>query len=299
MRTFEVLSVRWGHMNKVIFLLIVAFSAVTYADDSDSVKDLVAAVEKSNQRKTMAGMLTISMALEAYEADKKVYPVEAKGRASSLISKLEPTYMKKLPLYDAWGNALLYYCANPKGPYWLISLGKDARQQPDIYDRSGIPNAAADGATKDFEDDLILSNGEFLRADPELKTHFQKYKSTQSDPMQGSVTQEKSLLDQANEAFGYSQFAVAAKLYGDFLKEHPEEEKNVQPQIIKCYYNLGVFQMRGSNCLAAHDYFVKVLFLNEKDQAAKEARDVADKCQKLGADNIEVRKAVAFMVLRK
>jgi len=89
------------------------------------------------------------------------------------------------------------------------------------------------------------------------------------------------------------------KLYEKYLAKHPEDRARVQPLILKCYYNLGVLAIREWRCDIAGDYFRQVLFIDEADQVSKDALGVARRCQKSGASDIEVRKAVAMMEMRR
>ena len=110
---------------------------------------------------------------------------------------------------------------------------------------------------------------------------------------------EKKLLEEANTYFEYSEFAGAVKLYEKYLKTHPGERHNVQPLILKCYYNLGVIAIREWRCDIAGDYFRQVLFIDETDKLSKDALAIARRCQKSGTSDIEVRKAVALMQMRR
>lgn len=114
-----------------------------------------------------------------------------------------------------------------------------------------------------------------------------------------AIAAEQKLLEDANNYFGYSEFAGAVKLYEKYLHKHPESVNQIQPQIIKCYYNLGVIAIRTWRCDTAADYFRQVLFIDESDNLSKEALALARKCQQMGTADVEVRKAVAFMEMRK
>jgi tetratricopeptide (TPR) repeat protein len=110
---------------------------------------------------------------------------------------------------------------------------------------------------------------------------------------------EKKLLNDANTYFEYSEFAGAVKLYEKYVTLHPEEKQKIQPLILKCYYNLGVIAIREWRCDIAGDYFRQVLFIDETDQLSKDALAIARRCQKSGTSDIEVRKAVALMEMRR
>jgi tetratricopeptide (TPR) repeat protein len=110
---------------------------------------------------------------------------------------------------------------------------------------------------------------------------------------------EKKMMSDADTYFSYSDFASAVKLYEKYLEKHPEAKDQVMPQILKSYYNLGVLAIREWRCDIAGDYFRQVLFIDETDQLSKEALGVARKCQKSGSTDIEVRKSVALMEIRR
>lgn len=110
---------------------------------------------------------------------------------------------------------------------------------------------------------------------------------------------ERKLLEDANAYFGYSEFAGAVKLYEQYLQKHPESVEQIQPQIIKCYYNLGVIAIRQWRCDTAADYFRQVLFIDDTDRLSKDALSVSRRCQQVGTTDLEVRKSVAFMEMRK
>jgi tetratricopeptide (TPR) repeat protein len=110
---------------------------------------------------------------------------------------------------------------------------------------------------------------------------------------------EQKMLDDANNYFVLSEFAGAVAMYEKYLQKHPEARAQVTPQIIKSYYNLGVIAIREWRCDIAADYFRQVLFIDETDQFSKEALAIARRCQRSGTGDIEVRKAVALMEIRR
>jgi hypothetical protein len=60
-----------------------------------------------------------------------------------------------------------------------------------------------------------------------------------------------------------------------------------------------VFSIREWRCDTAADYFRQVLFIDENDQLSKDALAIARQCEKSGTSDIEVRKAVALMEIRR
>ena len=67
------------------------------------IPNLMTAMERSKQKRTMADIRTIATAIEAYETDHpdgKGSPIN--GPSAKLVSLLQPTYIKQLPLIDGW-----------------------------------------------------------------------------------------------------------------------------------------------------------------------------------------------------
>lgn len=139
---------------------------------------------------------------------------------------------------------------------------------------------------------------EALKYDPENKEAI-SLKMLASQALEDQVLLERKLLDDANVYFGYAEFAGAAKLYLKYIETHPNAKAQVMPQVVKCYYNMGVVALRQWKCDLAADYFNQVTFLGEDDPMSKEALAIARNCQKSGSSNFDVRKAVALLEIRK
>ncbi len=110
---------------------------------------------------------------------------------------------------------------------------------------------------------------------------------------------ERKILDDANTYFTYSDYVGAVKLYEKYIELHPDQKQELQPRVLMCYYNLGVLAIREWRCDRAGDYFRQVLFIDETDRLSQEALGIARRCQRSGASDIEVRKAVALMEVRR
>jgi tetratricopeptide (TPR) repeat protein len=139
---------------------------------------------------------------------------------------------------------------------------------------------------------------EALKLDPDNRDAT-GIKSEAARRIRDAMAAEKKLLTDANNYFEFSEFAGAVKLYEKYLEVHPEAVNEVQPQIIKCYYNLGVITLRQWKCDTAADYFRQVLFIDENDQMSKDALALARKCQQVGTSDVEMRKQVTFLEMRK
>jgi hypothetical protein len=110
----------------------------------------------SRQKRTMADMRSIATAWEARAGAINSYSVGAGPKqrvtAAELARALEPTYIRKLPRMDGWGTE--FQLVGQAETYIIRSLGSDRRS-----DR--IANLS--GPTTNFSDDLIYSNGSFVR----------------------------------------------------------------------------------------------------------------------------------------
>lgn len=140
-----------------------------------AVPNFLKARNRSRQKQTMADIRTIATAWEARATDINSYSVgaehnsrvgasvrmstERRVTAAELAGSLEPTYIRKLPRTDGWGTEFQfttggYEMANQAQTYTIRSLASDGRA-----DR--IANLS--GSTTDFSDDVIYSNGSFIR----------------------------------------------------------------------------------------------------------------------------------------
>lgn len=122
-------------------------------------KDLTVGTTPYNQ--TMEKMKAIAFALEAFAADHDSYP---EGKTiMELKEKVEPQYVKELPLKDDWGKMFVYKTDDSRQTYWIISYGADGKPDSGIYDSKLLPNKSAAVETTNPGDDIIFSIGNFLR----------------------------------------------------------------------------------------------------------------------------------------
>jgi type II secretion system protein G len=141
-------------------LIVVAIIGILAAI---AVPNLLSALQRAKQKRTMADMRSIGSAWEARAVDMNRYnaaatvptlPVTVVG--SDLIATLCPTYIKQLPLKDGWSNLFVFTVdvawntAAVAKTYQIRSYGKD-----------GVIDSSAGGATTNFDCDLIYSEGHF------------------------------------------------------------------------------------------------------------------------------------------
>jgi len=143
-------------------LIVVAIIGILAAI---AIPNLLTAMQRSKQKRTMADIRSIATAWEARATDTNRYnaagvTLPGTNVTSTLAGILSPTYMKSLPSKDGWGNAWKFLTDQPLGSsntaaqvYMILSSGKDGSFQ-------GSPSG---GATTKFDCDIIYSNGAFVQ----------------------------------------------------------------------------------------------------------------------------------------
>jgi type II secretion system protein G len=131
-----------------------------------AIPNLLNAVQRGKQKRTMSDMRALATAIEAYAVDNNVYPVAtAAGTCASGLytttsvtlatqsfSNLSPTYIAQAPKIDGWGTFLAYGSDTPGNNYVIASGGRD----------KNITTAFC-GTTTNFNDDIYYANGTFIQ----------------------------------------------------------------------------------------------------------------------------------------
>jgi len=127
-------------------LIVVAIIGIIAAI---AVPNLMNAVDKGKQSRTMADIRALAGAIEVYAVDNNTYP--RVSTYSALIPLIQPIYIKSAPPSDGWNHAWVFTGDTQGGlDYTLTSLGKD-----------GIASAVNGGQTKDFDCDIVYTNGTY------------------------------------------------------------------------------------------------------------------------------------------
>src|SRR5262249_34395933 len=124
-------------------LIVVAIIGIIAAI---AIPNLIIAIQRSKQRRTMADMRTIAAAWEAratdmgrYNAAGGVDGVEVVIAYTDLNSVLVPTYTKTMPQRDGWGNNMAFFTdagfgtSTAAARYVIISGGHDGQITPDVF----------------------------------------------------------------------------------------------------------------------------------------------------------------------
>jgi len=127
-----------------------------------AIPNLLNAVQRGKQKRSMADIKALAVAIEAYHVDNSVYPAAACASglyttpgaflATDSFTNLTPTYIAQPPVQDGWGNFMRYGVDAAGVNYNVRSLG-----------RNGVANAIACGTTTNFNQDILFSDGVFLQ----------------------------------------------------------------------------------------------------------------------------------------
>jgi type II secretion system protein G len=126
-------------------LIVVAIIGIIAAI---AIPNLLNAIDRGKQKRTMADLRSIGTAVESYAVDNNVYPVAA--TAAALTTSVAPIYIKVMPNNDGWNNAFQVDATTTA--YTLYSFGKD-----------GTGTTCTALVTTTFIDQICFVNGQFLR----------------------------------------------------------------------------------------------------------------------------------------
>ena len=130
-------------------LIVVAIIGIIAAI---AIPNLLNAIDRGKQKRTMADMRSIGTSVEAYAVDNNIYPTASDINA--LETELEPVYIKNLPEVDGWSNVMIYEPGVTSGAgYTVKSPGKDGAAE----------GAPAGDTTNDFDCDIIFEDGQFVQ----------------------------------------------------------------------------------------------------------------------------------------
>ena len=121
-----------------------------------AIPNLLTAMQRSRQKRTMADMRTIATALEAYGLDHMQEEYPPGEYAASLAPHLTPKYMNVVPAVDGWSTGIRYSPLPNRG-YVIASAGADMTFEEGSLDPGGKRE------TSSFDCDIVFSNGEFVQ----------------------------------------------------------------------------------------------------------------------------------------
>jgi len=128
-------------------LIVVAIIGIIAAI---AIPNLLNAIDRGKQKRTMADMRSIGTAVESYAVDNNFYP---RNQSAVPTSMLSPIYIKTVPATDGWSNTWIFASDTLGTLYTITSQAKDATTE-------GSP---AGGTTSDFDCDIIFASGQFFQ----------------------------------------------------------------------------------------------------------------------------------------
>ena len=131
-------------------LIVVAIIGIIAAI---AIPNLLNALHRGRQKRTMADMRTIATATGSYMTDANFYP-RSVGDMDGLEDHLEPIYLKNVPKRDGWGTTYRALSDAPGSHYTLVSYAKN--KASDGFDGYGT-------LTNEFNKDLWVQDGEFVQ----------------------------------------------------------------------------------------------------------------------------------------
>ncbi|HRY44627.1 MAG TPA: type II secretion system protein GspG [Thermoanaerobaculia bacterium] len=143
-------------------LIVVAIIGIIVAI---AIPNLLNAIQRAKQRRSMGDIRTTATAIEAYAVDLNRYPPAAaytlpiaiNQTLSSISNYVSPTYVKQVPLSDGWNSWFMASVDGTGSIYALASAGRDGSA-------TGLAaNATLLGPTTDFNADIVYVNGSFIQ----------------------------------------------------------------------------------------------------------------------------------------
>ena len=146
-------------------LIVVAIIGILAAI---AIPNLLTAMQRSKQKRTMADMRSIATSWEARATDTNSYNAAGYAPLKTVVSHaqlnliLTPTYIRALPDKDGWGTGYSYAVNEgfPVGTgakaqqYQIVSFGRDGA----VSTTSGTASAQ----TTHFDCDIVYENGTFI-----------------------------------------------------------------------------------------------------------------------------------------
>jgi general secretion pathway protein G len=132
-----------------------------------AIPNLLNAVQRGKQKRSMSDMRALATAIESYAVDNNYYPAAAAGNcnpglftanfpgsnlALTSFTNLQPTYIAQVPRQDGWGRFFRYAIDANQNNYRIESGGRD-----------GSPGSLVCGTTTDFNDDIVYADGTFIQ----------------------------------------------------------------------------------------------------------------------------------------
>ena len=133
-------------------LIVVAIIGIIAAI---AIPNLLNAIDRGKQKRTMADMRSIGTAIESYAVDNNRYPVGMTNvDAAGVSTYVSPIYIKTVPTTDGWNNIWDIDSTPTTGAtYTITSIAKDGL----------LGGGVGGGQTADFNCEIIFAGGQFFQ----------------------------------------------------------------------------------------------------------------------------------------
>jgi type II secretory pathway pseudopilin PulG len=145
---YAFLLMRLGGGWRLALLRLLTLLAVAAFVASVAIPNLLGAIDRGKQKRTLSDMREIAAEVAAFRRD---HPGDF--RANSM-EELSVVLGRRLPNRDPWGNAYVVRC--DRAHEFIRSFGRDGRQTG-----GSSPTDYVRGPTSRFEDDIIFEDGAF------------------------------------------------------------------------------------------------------------------------------------------
>ena len=142
-------------------LIVVAIIGILAAI---AVPNLLNALQRARQKRSMADIRTIATAWESFAIDSQGYAIagahiswpDPTDQITDIEARLTPTYVKKIPVYDGWNNVFRIGFFEDGTSYSVSSYGADSVKSISLTESDGAIT------TNNFDCDIIFSEGIFV-----------------------------------------------------------------------------------------------------------------------------------------
>jgi general secretion pathway protein G len=131
-------------------LIVVAIIGIIAAI---AIPNLLNAINRGRQKRSMSDLRTLGTATEAYAVDHSFYPTLADSNVDAFAVHLETTYVKRAPKVDGWREAFGVDSYSRAYTFRSLGLNKTAEAAFDAY---------TEAQTTDFDCDIVYTAGTFL-----------------------------------------------------------------------------------------------------------------------------------------
>ena len=134
-------------------LIVVAIIGIIAAI---AIPNLLNAINRGRQKRSMADIRTVGTAVEAYAVDMAFYPTFTEGDFDATwFAYLEPTYVKTVPRSDGWRTS---FRARSESRFY--TLGSAARDR--VFEFNLTDPTYNGRTTQSMDCDIVYSNGSFM-----------------------------------------------------------------------------------------------------------------------------------------